>query len=108
MSDSPSVLEILDQVIESRRNSDPDSSYVATLLAGADARVLKKIGEEATELVIACKEGDRQPIVSEAADLLFHMLVALARHDLTSTDVLGELERRFGTSGHAEKAARKA
>lgn len=100
------VLERLAQVIEERKNASPDSSYVASLHAkGLDA-VLKKIGEEATELVIAGKSGDAEQVVHETADLWFHSLVLLAAQGLGPEAVLRELERRFGLSGLEEKARR--
>ena len=103
MSDT---LDKLATVLEERKQADPDNSYVAKLYAkGLDA-VLKKIGEEATETVMAAKDGDREKIVYETADLWFHCMVLLAREGLHPRDVLAELERRFGLSGLAEKAAR--
>lgn len=102
------VLKRLADVIESRRGGDPDKSYVARLLAGAPDSILKKIGEEATETVLAAKDGAADHIVAETADLWFHCLVMLAHHGLRPEQVLAELERRAGTSGIEEKAARKA
>ncbi len=100
------VLNKLAQVLQARIGADPSSSYVASLYAkGLDA-ILKKIGEEATETVLAAKSGDKNQIVHETADLWFHTLVMLAQQGLTPDDVLRELDRRFGTSGHAERAAR--
>lgn len=100
------VLAELAAVIESRKGGDPAGSYTAALLdQGLDA-ILKKVGEEATEVVIAAKGGVPAEVVHEAADLWFHLLVLLASLDLGPQDVLAELERRFGRSGHAEKAAR--
>ena len=100
------VLERLARVIEERKGASPDSSYVASLHAkGLDA-VLKKIGEEATELVIAGKGGDAEQVVHETADLWFHTLVLLAAQGLGPEAVLRELERRFGLSGLEEKARR--
>ena len=92
--------------IAARRDADPGTSYVASLLAKGDDAILKKIGEEATETVMAAKDGDKIRIVAEVADLWFHCLVLLARHGLGPADVRAELERREGRSGHAEKAAR--
>lgn len=101
------VLTKLAAVLEARKSADPTSSYVAGLYAkGLDA-ILKKIGEEATETVIAAKGGDNAQIVYETADLWFHTLVLLARQGLGPEDVLKELDRRFGLSGLEEKAARK-
>jgi phosphoribosyl-ATP pyrophosphohydrolase len=101
------VLIKLAAVLEARKSADPKSSYVAGLYAkGLDA-ILKKIGEEATETVIAAKGGDAKQIVYETADLWFHTLVLLAQQGLKPEDVLAELDRRFGLSGLDEKAARK-
>ena len=94
-------------VVAARRGADPASSYVARLVAKGEDAVLKKIGEEATEVVMACKDGDPERIVAEVADLWFHTLIALAGHGLTPGDVLAELERREGQSGLEEFAARK-
>ena len=103
MSDT---LERLAEVLESRKAADPASSYVARLYAkGLDA-ILKKIGEEATETVIAAKDGNTDQIVYETADLWFHCLVLLAHQGLGPERVLAELERRFGLSGLEEKARR--
>ena len=92
--------------IAARRGADPGSSYVAALFAKGDDAILKKIGEEATETVMAGKDGDPARITSEVADLWFHCLVLLARHGLSPADVLAELARREGTSGLVEKAGR--
>lgn len=100
------TLATLAATIESRKGADPKGSYVASLLAGGDDAILKKIGEEATETVLAAKEGDPARITHEVADLWFHCLVLLARHGLSPDDVLAELERRHGRSGIDEKAAR--
>ena len=102
------VLRELAAVIESRRGGDPDASYVARLLARGEDAILKKIGEEATETVMASKDGVPARIVAETADLWFHCLVMLAHHGLGPGDVLAELARREGLSGQAEKAARPA
>lgn len=103
MSDT---LSRLAEILEERKQADPDSSYVAGLYArGLDA-ILKKIGEEATETVMAAKDGDAGKIVYEVADLWFHSLVLLSREGLGPGDVLEELERRFGISGLEEKANR--
>ena len=99
-------LDTLQETIHHRRQADPDHSYVARLLHDGQDRILKKIGEEATEFVLACKNPDRKPVVSEAADLIFHLLVALEERDLHIRDVLAELGRREGVSGLAEKASR--
>ena len=100
------VLARVAAVIEARKGADPSSSYVAKLLARAPDAILKKIGEEATETVMASKDGVPARIVAETADLWFHCLVMLAHHDLGPGDVLAELARREGLSGLAEKAAR--
>jgi phosphoribosyl-ATP pyrophosphohydrolase len=103
MSDT---LTRLAEVLEERKGADPDSSYVARLYAkGLDA-ILKKVGEEAVETVMAAKDGDREHLVYEVADLWFHCLVLLADQGLHPRDVLEELDRRFGLSGLDEKAAR--
>ncbi|MEW5880676.1 MAG: phosphoribosyl-ATP diphosphatase [Pseudomonadota bacterium] len=101
------VLKQLADVVESRKGGDPQTSYVARLLADAPDAILKKIGEEATETVMAAKDGARERIVAETADLWFHCLVMLAHYGLRPEDVLAELERRAGTSGIEEKALRK-
>lgn len=101
------VLDRLAATIASRRGADPGSSYVASLFAKGDDAILKKIGEEATETVMAGKDGDKLRVTAEIADLWFHCLVLLARHGLSPADVRRELERREGVSGHAEKAARR-
>lgn len=100
------ILDRLADTLEQRKQADPASSYVAKLYAKGLDTILKKIGEEATETVIAAKGGDRQQIVYEMADLWFHSLVLLAQQGLRPTDVLDELARREGLSGIAEKAAR--
>jgi phosphoribosyl-ATP pyrophosphohydrolase len=102
------VLARLADVVESRRGSDPDKSYVARLLSKGPDSFLKKIGEEATETVMAAKDGDKLKIVNETADLWFHCLVMLAHYDLRPEEVLAELARREGLSGLDEKASRKA
>ncbi|MBK8637348.1 MAG: phosphoribosyl-ATP diphosphatase [Chromatiaceae bacterium] len=100
------ILERLALVLEERKQAEPDSSYVAHLYAkGLDA-ILKKIGEEATETVMAAKDGDPVRITAEVADLWFHCLVLLAQQGLGPDQVLAELDRRFGLSGITEKASR--
>ncbi|MDQ2734048.1 MAG: phosphoribosyl-ATP diphosphatase [Pseudomonadota bacterium] len=101
------TLARLAAVIASRRGGDPSTSYVARLFAKGPDAVLKKIGEEATEVVMACKDGDVKKVVAEVADLWFHTMIALAQHGLAPVDVLAELERREGLSGLEEFAARK-
>ena len=112
---SQDALARLAAVIESRKavnGGDPNASYVARLLHKGSDSILKKIGEEATEVVMAAKDadygGDKSKIVCELADLWFHSLIALAHYDLTPADVIAELQRREGTSGIEEKALRKA
>ncbi len=102
------VLQRLADIIDSRHGGDPDASYVARLLARAPDAVLKKIGEEATETVMAAKDADPARIVSETADLWFHCLVMLSQFGLRPEQVLAELARRAGVSGLEEKALRKA
>ena len=106
------VLDTLNDTLTARRGSDPDSSYVASLYAAGLNKILEKVGEEATEVIIAAKDaaadGSREEVVKEVADLWFHSLVMLKELGLDHTDVLGELERRFGVSGHEEKASRGA
>jgi len=100
------ILERLEALVAARRSADPSTSYVASLNAkGLDA-ILKKIGEEATETVIAAKSGKREAVVHETADLWFHCLVMLAWHGVPVAEVLAELERREGRSGLEEKASR--
>ena len=100
------ILERLQAAIDARRAADPGSSYVAALNAkGLDA-ILKKVGEEATEAIVAGKGGERGAIVHEVADLWFHCLVLLAWHGIPLAEVLAELERREGRSGIDEKASR--
>jgi len=101
------ILQELAQVLEQRKGADPDSSYVAKLYAqGLDA-ILKKVGEEATETVMAAKDGVAEKVIYEIADLWFHTLVLLAHQGLGPEQVLAELQRRFGLSGLEEKANRK-
>ena len=102
------TLARLAQVIESRKGGDPDKSYVARLFDKGHDAILKKIGEEATEVVMACKDGERPKIVAEVADLWFHCMLALNAHGLAPADVIAELERREGLSGLEEFAARKS
>ena len=95
------------KILEERKSAEAGSSYVASLYdKGLDA-ILKKVGEEATEVVMAAKDGKSDKIIYEVADLWFHTLVLLAQQNLHPDDVLNELERRFGTSGLVEKASRK-
>lgn len=103
---SSDILKELAKVIEQRKSESPEASYVASLYAKPD-KMLEKIGEEAVETVLAAKNGDKDQIIYETADLWFHSMVMLAHFDLSPEDVLRELQRRFGTSGHDEKASRK-
>ena len=112
-ANSGEVFARLAQTFASRKGADPASSYVAKLFSKAPDAALKKFGEEATEFVMACKDAeldssakDRKRVVNEAADVWFHMLVAMSRYDLTGADVLAELARREGISGIEEKASR--
>ncbi|MBK1890035.1 phosphoribosyl-ATP diphosphatase [Undibacterium sp. 14-3-2] len=114
MSTQVQVLERLAEIIESRKlanGGDPDKSYVARLFSKGDDAILKKIGEEATETVMAAKDarvsGDTSKVLYECADLWFHSLVMLAQYDLRPQQVLDELARREGISGIEEKAARQ-
>lgn len=104
MSDA---LARLEATIAARRSADPSTSYVAKLTARGVGKIAQKVGEEATETVIAALTGDAKELTGEAADLLFHLMVLLAEKDVPLADVLAELDRREGVSGIAEKAARK-
>ena len=101
------TLERIAATIEVRKGGKPEDSYVAQLFAKGDDAMLKKIGEEATETVLAAKSGDRLHLVREIADLWFHCMIVLSRHGLGPGDVLAEMHRREGISGLDEKAARK-
>jgi phosphoribosyl-ATP pyrophosphohydrolase len=101
------ILLRLAEILEQRKTAQPEQSYVASLYAKGLDKILKKIGEEATETVLAAKDGDRDQIIYETADLWFHTLVLLAHQGLSPQDVLDELDRRFGISGIEEKANRK-
>jgi phosphoribosyl-ATP pyrophosphohydrolase len=102
-----SVLERLFAVIESRKGGDPSASYTASLLAGGTTKVAQKLGEEATETVIAATAGTPAEVARESADLLYHLLVLWAASGIKPGAVWAELARREGTSGLAEKSARK-
>ena len=104
---SDDILRQLAKVLEQRKQADPDSSYVAGLYHKGLDSILKKVGEEATETVIAAKGGNADELVYETADLWFHTLVLLVHQGVDPDRVLNELERRFGLSGLEEKAARK-
>lgn len=100
------ILAELYRVLEDRKTAEPGSSYVASLYAKGTDAILKKVGEEAAETLIAAKNPDDADLVHEVADLWFHTLVLLAQRGLPLDRLTAELARRFGTSGHAEKAAR--
>ena len=102
------ILSELYDTLQERKRADAKDSYVASLYRDGLDKILKKVGEEATETVIAAKSGDRAALVHELADLWFHTMIALAHYGLAPADVIGELERREGTSGIEEKALRKA
>ncbi|GBF29152.1 MAG: phosphoribosyl-ATP diphosphatase [Proteobacteria bacterium] len=104
---SNDIIERLMTVLESRKGAEPETSYVASLYHKGLDSILKKIGEESTETIIAAKSGDKDQIVYETADLWFHCLVLLAQQNIDVRQVLDELDRRFGLSGIEEKAARK-
>jgi phosphoribosyl-ATP pyrophosphohydrolase len=108
MSNGNDTLARLAAVIAARRGGDPDKSYVARLFTKGPDAILKKIGEEATEVVMAAKDGDTGRLTAEVADLWFHSMIALAQYGLAPADVLAELERREGLSGLEEFALRKA
>ncbi|WFP49354.1 phosphoribosyl-ATP diphosphatase [Methylomonas sp. EFPC3] len=102
------VLQQLALVLEQRKQQSADQSYVASLYAKGLDHILKKIGEEATETVMAAKDGDKDKIVYEVADLWFHSMVLLAHQELGPEQVINELQRRFGLSGLQEKAQRSS
>ncbi len=104
---SDDIINRLVEVLESRKGAEPETSYVASLYDKGLDSILKTIGEESAETIIAAKTGDKKQIVYETADLWFHCLVLLAQQDLDARQVLEELERRFGLSGIDEKAARQ-
>ena len=106
----PGQAEILERIarsIHERKSGEPTKSYVAKLFSQGDDAMLKKIGEEATEVVLAAKGDDRLHLVREVTDLWFHCMIVLERHGLGPADVLAEMQRREGISGLDEKAARK-
>jgi phosphoribosyl-ATP pyrophosphohydrolase len=100
------TLERLAATIATRRGKDPETSWTARLLASGPEKCAEKFGEEAVEAIIEAVKGDRARLTSEAADVIYHLLVMLAARDVTLADVLAELDRRDGTSGIAEKAGR--
>jgi len=101
-----SALDRLAATIAARRGADPDTSWTAKLLSQGPEACAGKFGEEAVEAIVEAVKGDRERLTAEAADVLYHLLVMLAAREVTLDDVLAELERREGTSGIAEKAAR--
>ena len=103
---SDPIISRLTAVLEARREADPADSYVASLYQGGRETILRKVGEEAVEVLLAGREDDGEALVNEVADLWFHTMVLLIDAGLDPAAVLDELERRFGTSGHTEKAAR--
>jgi phosphoribosyl-ATP pyrophosphohydrolase len=102
----PDILQKLTETLAARKQASPESSYVAKLFSKGEDAILKKIGEEATEVILASKGGDKSQLVYETADLWFHCMVLLAQHGLSAEDVLQELARREGVSGIAEKQSR--
>lgn len=100
------ILANLERTIAERRGGDPSLSYVARLMAAGQPKIAQKVGEEAVETIIAALSGTRSQLISEAADLIFHLTVLLAHQDVALAEVLAELQRREGTSGIAEKASR--
>lgn len=100
------VLLALQEVLEQRKGAQADSSYVASLYAKGLNKILEKVGEEATETIIAAKDCNKQELISETADLWFHTMVMLADQGLSVADIIDELARRFGLSGLEEKASR--
>ena len=100
------ILQRLTETIAARKGAAAEASYVAQLFSKGEDAILKKIGEEATELLLAAKGGDNTHLVHETADLWFHCMILLAQHGVSAQDVLQELARREGVSGHAEKATR--
>ena len=105
---SENVLFRLSETLASRRNADPATSYTAKLFSKGPDSILKKIGEESAELIMAAKDGKRENIIYESADVFYHVLALLAFYGLGAEDVLNELQRREGTSGIAEKNSRTA
>jgi phosphoribosyl-ATP pyrophosphohydrolase len=101
------ILQKLTETLEGRKQASPESSYVAKLFSKGEDAILKKVGEEATEVLLAGKGSDKTHLVHEMADLWFHCMVLLAQHGLSAEDVLNELARREGVSGIAEKAGRE-
>ncbi len=105
---SDDILNTLYETLKSRKTAAPDESYAASLYAGGAEKIGRKITEEASEVLIEAVKGDSDKIAAESADLLFHMMVLWAHHDITPDDVINILKARMGVSGHAEKAERKS
>jgi phosphoribosyl-ATP pyrophosphohydrolase len=101
------ILDRLEATIAARRGADPACSYVASLFAKGRPKIARKLGEEAVEAIVASLAEDKDALTGEAADVLFHLLILLADAEVPLADVLAELERREGVSGHDEKAARQ-
>lgn len=101
------IIQQLSAILEDRKSQSADESYVASLYHKGLDKILKKVGEESIETVMAAKDGNKDHLVYEVADLWFHTMILLANEGKNGQDVLNELERRFGTSGHVEKASRK-
>ena len=101
------ILHRLSETLASRRHADPETSYTAKLFAKGPDSILKKIGEESAEVIMAAKDGQRGPIISESADLIYHLLALLAFYDMGIDEVAQELARREGVSGIDEKNSRK-
>ncbi|MDD5284563.1 MAG: phosphoribosyl-ATP diphosphatase [Desulfuromonadaceae bacterium] len=108
MNEREDILQTVYQVILDRKANPGENSYTSSLIQKGIDKILKKIGEEATEVVIASKGGKHDEIVYETADLIFHLLIMLGYHSIPPAEVYDELRRRFGTSGLAEKAARSS
>ncbi len=102
------TLEKLNKVILERKDNDPSKSYVAKLFTDGTEKISQKVGEEAVETIIAALSGSKEELISESADLMFHLSVLWGKKDITPSDIMNELERRMGISGLDEKAARKA
>ncbi|MGB0954392.1 MAG: phosphoribosyl-ATP diphosphatase [Panacagrimonas sp.] len=105
--DNASIIPDLYQTLQARKQADPSSSYVASLYAKGTDAILKKLAEEAGETLIAAKNGTREPLIHELADLWFHSLVLMAQQGISPADINAELARRFGRSGLEEKASRR-
>lgn len=100
------ITEDLFNIIKDRKNANPESSYVASLFDKGTAKIAQKVGEEAVETIIEAIQGDKEKITAESADLLFHLMILWADQGIEPDDIYQELQSRFGTSGHDEKASR--